>query len=164
VRDRLAEVSGDRAFADDFVSRYIAGRDAVDYGRLVQRAGLVLKRRNAGAAWPGDLSFSDQTTTIADLVAPGTPAYDAGLEQDDVITSVDGRSVSSPQDIHAVISRHKPGDRISIAFTRRSGPATATLTMKDDPSFTFEPVERTGGILASDQKAFRDAWLGSHRH
>ena len=47
--------------------------------------------RNAGSAWAGDLSFVQQSTTIANLVAPGTPAYDAGLEQDDAITAVDGR-------------------------------------------------------------------------
>jgi predicted metalloprotease with PDZ domain len=161
VRDRLAEVSGDGAFADTFVTRYITGHDAIDYGPLVRRAGLLLTRRNAGTPWPGDLSFSQQSTTIANLVAPGTPAYEAGLEQDDVITSVDGRAVSTPRDIQEALARHKPGDRVSIAFTRRSGPATATLTLKEDPSFTFEPVEGTGRSLTSDQKAFRDAWLGS---
>jgi predicted metalloprotease with PDZ domain len=163
VRDRLAEVSGDGAFAGDFVTRYISGREAIDYGRLVQRAGLALTRRHPGAAWAGDLSFVQQSTTIADLVAPGTPAYDAGLEQDDEITAVAGRSVSTPQQIQEAIRASKPGDRISIAFTRRSGPATATLTLTEDPSFTFELVERTGGTLTAQQKSFRDAWLGSRR-
>jgi predicted metalloprotease with PDZ domain len=161
VRARLAEVSGDGAFADEFVTRYISGRDVVDYGRLVQRAGLVLKPRHPRAPWAGDLSFSQQSTAIANLVAPGTPAYDAGLEQDDVITAVDGKSVSTPQQIQQAFGNRKPGDRISIAFTRRSGPVTTTLTLKDDPSFTFELLERTGGTLTADQKAFRAAWLGS---
>ena len=39
LRDRLAEVSGDRAFAEDFYSRYMIGREVVDYARLMQRAG-----------------------------------------------------------------------------------------------------------------------------
>jgi predicted metalloprotease with PDZ domain len=161
VRDRLAEVSGDRPFADQFVTRYISGREVVDYGPLLQRAGIVMKPRNAGAGWAGDLSFSQQSTTIANLIAPGTPAYDAGLEQDDVITAVDGKSVNTPQQIQEAIRGRKPGDRITIAFTRRSGPVTTTLTLKEDPSFAFEPVERSGGTLTADQKAFRDAWLGS---
>jgi predicted metalloprotease with PDZ domain len=161
VRDRLAEVSGDRPFADQFVTRYISGREVVDYGPLLQRAGIVMKPRNAGAAWAGDLSFSQQSTTIANLIAPGTPAYDAGLEQDDVITAVDGKSVNTPQQIQEAIRGRKPGDRITIAFTRRSGPVTTTLTLKEDPSFAFEPVERSGGTFTADQKAFRDAWLGS---
>jgi predicted metalloprotease with PDZ domain len=133
----------------------------VDYGRLLPRAGIVTKPRNPGAAWAGDLSFSQQSTTIANLIAPGTPAYDAGLEQDDVITAVDGKSVNTPQQIQEAIRGRKPGDRITIAFTRRSGPVTTTLTLKEDPSFAFEPVERSGGTFTADQKAFRDAWLGS---
>jgi predicted metalloprotease with PDZ domain len=161
IRDRLAEVTGDRVFAEDFVTRYIVGREAIDYGRLIQRAGFVMKPRHPGAAWAGDLSLQQQSTTIANLVAPGTPAYDAGLEQDDEITAVDGKRVSTPQQLQEAIRTRRPGDRISIAFTRRSGPATATLTLKEDPSFTFEAVERGGGTLGSDQRTFREAWLGS---
>jgi predicted metalloprotease with PDZ domain len=163
VRDHLAEVSGDRAFADDFITRFVSGREAIDYARLVQRAGLVLKRRNPGAAWAGDLSFTQQSTTIAELVAPRTPAYDAGLEQDDEIEAIDGKRVSTPQQIQEAIRARKPGDRISVAFTRRSGPVKATLTLVEDPSFIFEPIERAGGTLTPEQKAFRDAWLGSQK-
>ena len=55
ARDRLAEVSGDRRFADEFFEKYIEGREVPDYGRLFARAGLVLRKRNAGAAWAGAL-------------------------------------------------------------------------------------------------------------
>jgi predicted metalloprotease with PDZ domain len=43
VRDVLAEVSGDRAFASDFFARFIHGHDLPDYKRLLARAGLVLR-------------------------------------------------------------------------------------------------------------------------
>src|SRR3989442_4524319 len=52
---RLADVAGDAAFARDFFSRYIQGHDAADYGRLLARAGLVLRKRHASHAWLGDL-------------------------------------------------------------------------------------------------------------
>ena len=48
LRDRLAEVSGDRAFAEEFYRRYMIGREVVDYARLFQRAGVVLRTRSAG--------------------------------------------------------------------------------------------------------------------
>ena len=53
VRDRLAEVSGDRRFADDFFDKYIEGRELPDYEKLFARVGLVLRKRNAGGAWVG---------------------------------------------------------------------------------------------------------------
>src|SRR5439155_11115792 len=52
---RLADVAGDAAFARDFFSRYIQGHDVADYGRLLSRAGFMLRKRHAGHAWLGDL-------------------------------------------------------------------------------------------------------------
>ena len=61
ARARLAEVSGDRAFADEFFDKYVEGRDVADYARLLLRAGYVLRKRNPGAAWLG----SDSSTATA---------------------------------------------------------------------------------------------------
>ena len=163
VRDRLAEVSGDAAFASDFLNRYIAGREVVDYARLLDRAGVVVRRRNQGRAWAGDLRFEQQSTAIADLVTPGTPAYDAGLEQDDVMTAVDGKAVNTVQQIQEALRTHKPGDQIRIAFTRRGDAVTATMTLKEDPTFDMVPAETAGGTLSPAQKAFRASWLGSQQ-
>ena len=48
LRATLAEISGDAAFATQFFTRYIEGRDVVDYARLLSRAGLVLRQRAGG--------------------------------------------------------------------------------------------------------------------
>jgi predicted metalloprotease with PDZ domain len=157
ARDRLAEVS-DRAFADEFFGRYIEGRDAPDYARLLAPAGLTLQKRNAGAPWIG--APIDANGRVTQLVAWGTPAFEAGLEQDAVIRSIDGRPASQ---IGEVLKARKPGDRVAIAFTRRSGDhATGTLVLGEDPALALVPVERSGGgALTAGQKAFRAAWLGS---
>jgi predicted metalloprotease with PDZ domain len=44
---RLAEVSGDPAFARDFFARYIQGRERPDYERLLRSAGLVLRQQSS---------------------------------------------------------------------------------------------------------------------
>jgi predicted metalloprotease with PDZ domain len=159
VRDRLADVSGDRAFATDFVNRYIVGREALDYAKLFAGAGIEWRQRDRGHAWLGDLRL-DAQMKIVDLVDPGTPAYDAGLEQDDVITAANGKDVASPQALQAILRATKPGDRIPIAFTRRDGPRTATVVLKEDPTVDVAPLESP----SPDQQAFRDRWLGSQRH
>jgi predicted metalloprotease with PDZ domain len=163
VRDRLAEVSGDAAFAADFMSRYVSGREVVDYARLLARAGVLVRRRAEGRAWIGDLRLEAQSARITELVPPHTPAYDAGLDQDDVVTSMDGKSVGSVQDMQQILRAHRPGDRVSLAFTRRDGPQRATITLAEDPSFEAVPIESTGGTLTAQQKAFRASWLGSTR-
>ena len=40
LRRVLADVSGDRAFADEFFDRFVQGREVVDYAPLLARAGL----------------------------------------------------------------------------------------------------------------------------
>jgi predicted metalloprotease with PDZ domain len=159
IRDRLADVSGDRSFADDFMRRYVEGREAMDYARLVQAAGVEVRRSHPGQPWIGNLRFQSSSAKIGDLVAPGTPAYDAGLEQDDEITSMEGKPIATAQQIADVLRGHKPGDRIEVTFKRRSGPATGTIALKEDPSFEFA----VSPSPTAEQRAFRKAWLGSRQ-
>jgi predicted metalloprotease with PDZ domain len=160
ARDRLAEVSGDRAFADEFFDKYIEGREAVDYARVLQRAGYLFRKRNPGAAWIGQLSI-DGNGTIASLVGWGTPAFEAGLDQGDVIVDVEGKPMSGGA-LQAALKTKKPGDRLTITFKRRGGATgTATITTKEDPACEAVAIESAGGTLTPAQQAFRDAWLGS---
>jgi predicted metalloprotease with PDZ domain len=162
VRDRLAEASGDRAFADEFVTRYIRGREVPPYATLLARAGVALLKRNAGRAWIGNVSFDG--ARISALVPWGSPAYLAGLEQDDLVTAVDGKSVADAEQIRDAIAAHKPGDTITVAFTRRGGPATATIALAEDPALMAVAAETAaGGVVRPEEKAFRDAWLGSRQ-
>jgi len=164
IRDRLAEVSGDRAFADDFFNRYMAGREVVDYARLLQRAGVLMRKRNAGRPWAGNLrGAQDGGTRLSVLVAPGTPAYEAGLEQDDQITAIGGEPVATWTQVQAAINAHKPGDAVTVEYKHRNGvAASGTMTLKEDPAVEMVLLEDTGGTPTPEQKAFRDAWLGPH--
>jgi predicted metalloprotease with PDZ domain len=185
ARDRLAEVSGDRAFANEFFDKYIEGRDVPDYARLFARAGLILRKRRPGGPWVGLLDqgaggfggrrgrrgaapASDPgaagAVRIPTLVEWGSPAFDAGLEQDDAITTADGKPIASVQEWQAAITAHKPGDRMVVGYTRRDGLAgQATMTVGEDPTLEVVTVEASGGTLTAEQKAFRDAWLGPKR-
>ena len=160
---RLADVSGDRAFAHDFFSRYIEGREVADYAPLLARAGLVLRKQNPGRAWWGDVRIDSRNNTIRIAWPPSSdsPAYRAGLDVGDDVRQLDGGRVTSASDVTAVISRHKPGDRIGVAFVDRSGATKhATIALVDDPRIEIVPIESTGAPLTPAQKTFRDHWLG----
>ena len=164
LRDRLAEVSGDRAFAEDFYRRYMIGRDVVDYARLFERAGVVLRKRNAGRAWAGDLrAAQDAANRIGNLQPPGTPAYEAGLEQNDTIVDANGKAVASVQELNEIAAASKPGDRLAVRIKRGSATSTVTITLVEDPDVEAVLLEDAGGTPTAQQKAFRDAWLGSQQ-
>jgi predicted metalloprotease with PDZ domain len=180
ARDRLAEVSGDRRFADEFFDRYIEGRDLPDYAKLFARVGLILRKRNAGAAWTGilDSQFGGGRgrrgtgtpapsgsggITIPALVNWGTPAFKAGLEEGDTIIALDGKPAASVDQFQELVRAHKPGDRIAVEFTRHGAPRRTTMTLVEDPNVEVVTLESTGGTLSSDQKRMRDAWLASQQ-
>ena len=183
ARDRLAEVSGDRRFADEFFDKYIEGRELPDYQKLFARVGLVLRKRNPGGAWVGllDQSFvggggrggrratgvasnaSEPGVRVPGLVNWGTPAYRAGVEEGDVITAADGKAIATVDDWQAAIRAHKPGDAVPIEFNRHGAAIKASMTLEEDPTMEVVTLESTGGTLSPDQKTMRDAWLGSRR-
>jgi predicted metalloprotease with PDZ domain len=158
----LAEVSGDRAFARDFFARYIQGHEVADYAHLLSRAGFVLKKRNAGRAWLGDLRVDTRRTPrVAALVAPTWPVYAAGLDQDDEIQQIDGQRIASDADLAAALQKHKPGDTIQITFVDRTGtPKRASVALVEDPHLEVVPIEMAGALTAA-QQTFRDRWLGA---
>jgi S1-C subfamily serine protease len=65
----------------------------------------------------------------------GTPAYSAGLTQDDTVTSLDGQTVNSGTDIEHILMGFHPGQKISIGWTDTSGQShTATVTLANGPA------------------------------
>jgi S1-C subfamily serine protease len=64
----------------------------------------------------------------------GTPAAKAGFGEGDVITSVDGTSVTSPAALTAVLGRYHPGNTVSIGWTDTAGAhRTTTVTLASGP-------------------------------
>ena len=51
-------------------------------------------------------------------LTPGGPAEQAGLKQNDVIVSVDGKPVSSSDDLGAAVAALKPGDQVTVEVVR----------------------------------------------
>ena len=65
----------------------------------------------------------------------GTAAAEAGLGAGDVVTALDGKTVTSGTDITEILVGHHPGDKVSITWTDTSGQShTATLTLGTGPA------------------------------
>jgi S1-C subfamily serine protease len=75
-----------------------------------------------------------QGVTLAGTRA-GTAAAQAGLGQGDVVTALDGKSVTSGTDITKILVGHHPSDKVSITWTDTAGQShTATLTLGTGPA------------------------------
>jgi len=67
-------------------------------------------------------------------VVPGSPADRAGLVAGDLITSVGGRAVSSPDELSAAVSTQKPGASLTATYVDQVGTSQATnVTLASGP-------------------------------
>jgi putative serine protease PepD len=67
-------------------------------------------------------------------VGAGTPAEKAGLAVGDVITGIDGKTVSSASDLVAAIRTHKSGDKVQLRVLRNGATHTLSVTLTSRPS------------------------------
>jgi S1-C subfamily serine protease len=83
--------------------------------------------------YPGDGSGATSGALIAGVVTGG-PAASAGLVPGDVITAINGRTISSPSDISPIVLKLKPGTKVSVAYTDQTGTSqTVTVTLGSGP-------------------------------
>jgi putative serine protease PepD len=66
-------------------------------------------------------------------VTPGGPAATAGLRPDDVITKVNGAPAVSNIQLQELTLTRRPGDTVSIEYTRAGRSATTTVTLGTQP-------------------------------
>jgi len=65
---------------------------------------------------------------------PGSPADVAGLTQGDTITSLNGRAVTSPSALTALMAKHRTGQTVRLGWLDTAGNAhTATLRLAAAP-------------------------------
>jgi S1-C subfamily serine protease len=67
-------------------------------------------------------------------VVSGGPAASAGLAAGDVITAINGHTISSPGAISALVLTKKPGTKVSVAYVDQFGTShTASVTLGSGP-------------------------------
>jgi S1-C subfamily serine protease len=66
-------------------------------------------------------------------VQPGTPAADAGLQEDDIIVKVDGQAIDGDHPLDATLSQFSPGDTVTIEILRDGATQSVTLTLGTRP-------------------------------
>jgi predicted metalloprotease with PDZ domain len=165
VRDRLADVSRNRALADVLIDRFVRGREVMDYPRLLGLAGLRLRPSAPSRASLGAISvdFADGRVRLSSPPPPGSPAARAGLAQDDALLRLGDQRVDNIGALTRALLAHRPGDRVVIEYEPRSGGAarSAAVELVPEPGYELVAIESAGGALRPRQEAFRRAWLGS---
>lgn len=95
---------------------------------------LGVSVRDLDASTAARLGLNVTSGALVRGVAQGSPAAQAGITANSVITAIDGSSIGSANDLGPAIQNHKPGDRIRVTWVDQSGTHTASATLISGPA------------------------------
>ena len=82
------------------------------------------------------MSLSEVKGVLVARVVPGSAADNAGLQDGDLLLSVEGVNVNSYAEMMEELGRHNPGDRVSITYYRNGKTHTTTATLQNSKGTT----------------------------
>lgn len=158
----LGQLTKNKVFAASFFKNYVHGTAKSDYAALLLNAGYLLRKSNPGKAYLGfgRITFEGGKATLGQTLQ-GTAAYNAGLDIENVLLTMDGIEVKDQATIVKITDAHKPGDVIPVTYSFRGQAKTTQLTFSENPSLEIVSIEKAGGILTPTMQTFRNNWLNT---
>ena len=96
--------------------------------------------RSSNKAFLGVLTAKVDSGAIIKNVVDESSAKKAGLEEDDIITRVGDKDITSPGDLKEAISSYEPGDKVSINYLRSGKKKTIEVALgkaSNDGAITY---------------------------
>jgi putative serine protease PepD len=80
------------------------------------------------------VSLPDDGAATFESVVDGSPADRAGLQPQDEVTAVDGKSITTGDELRDAIDAKKPGDKITLTIERDGNERTVQVTLGQRPA------------------------------
>ncbi|WP_298514123.1 trypsin-like peptidase domain-containing protein [uncultured Nocardioides sp.] len=109
--------------------------DQMSKGETPTHARLGVQVSNVGASQgqPGaEAEQGDGDGAQIQQVSAGSTAADAGIATGDIITKVDDHLITDADSLVATVRSYRPGDQVTVTFTRDGQEKTAQLTLDSD--------------------------------
>lgn len=119
------------AIPSNIVSKTV--KDIIDFGK-VQRGYSGIEAKDIDEA-----SEKLNKTTEGALVSgayEGSPGYNAGLRQGDIVTKIQDKSINSKSSFDEHMSYYRPGDKIKINYIRAGLEKETTMTLTNEDGET----------------------------
>lgn len=145
---------------ETFFDKYVRGRNEIDYNSILNGIGLQLvkQRPESNAAYFGaNVQEADGGLNITSLPV-GTPAYDWGLNTDDLIIAIDGYQVINRGEMDFYLSRKRAGSKAKVTVFRHNKLREIDVTLGKTPAsgYAIIPVANA----SAEQKRLYQNFMG----
>ncbi len=122
--------------------------DLIKYGN-VQRGYLGVTTANSGdipeeEAKRIGLSINGEGLVITEVLS-GSAASESGLKRGDIVKKINGLEVTLPSELQENVTKLKPGDKVTIVYSRNGKEYSTTATLKNKAG-NFDLVKDNGLI------------------
>jgi predicted metalloprotease with PDZ domain len=152
-----SEVAG--VDVSEIFRKYIRGKEPIPYEQYFAYAGIAVERKlDPEKPWLGvSHSKNDDGHAKITNVLTGSSAETAGLDRDDIVIGIDGRTVDE-EEFNETVLEHKPGDTLHMTVIRMGEikEIPVTLIASPYPSYKLKPMENA----TDQQKAIYNSWMG----
>ena len=158
LHQTLNEYAGD-TFGNQFFNNYIYKSQMPDYQSLFASVGVALEQNKTPYFGAAVVVNDDHNGVITKNIKMGSPAYEAGLDKDDVITAINSQPFSKGQNFETIIKQFNVGDSLTVNFSRLKMEKVTTLQLARDPTYNISLIEKESDAPAAEILAKRKEWL-----
>ena len=144
---------------EEFFSKYVRGKEELDYNAALSAAGLRLDTTPAADAkvyFGADVAQEEERLMVKRVYA-GSPAYEHGLNAGDQIVAIDNMRVTRDF-FNARMAEKKPGDLVNLTIFRFDDLSTLLIKLVDRRESTYRIVP-VSSPTAAQRQLYRN-WLG----
>lgn len=160
LNETLNIYAGD-TFGNNFFNRFIHKSEMPSYTDLFKTVGVSLSQNTEAAYIGAAVSITDDLNgKIQSNTRIGSPAYIAGLDKDDIITSINNKPFPNGIQFNTFIKdEFKPKDTLSITFLREGIERKTEVTLTSDPNYAINLIEKNDKTPSKKVLKARQAWL-----
>lgn len=159
LQDSVNAYAGE-AFGDTFFNKYIYASGMPAYKELLASQGVLLKQNLNQAYFGATVKINtDLNGLITSNPKIGSPAYIAGLDKGDMITSINDTTFSKEQVFEDYIKTHAVGDTLTLGFERYGVKKSTQVILQTNPAYTILLMEKEGDEPTKQMLQKRAAWL-----
>jgi len=150
-------------FGADFFNKYIYTSGMPNYKELLASHGVLLHQNTDLAYFGAPAKINDDLNAVLTSNPKiGSPAYTAGLDKGDILTSINNKPFTNGQSFDAFIKTQKVGETFTIRIERYGIQKTTVVVLQSDPSYTISLMEKEGQTPTKKALQKRAAWLNTN--